>query len=153
MLVTGRQGVGCGGCQHANMGMGCLGCPNNKSVNGLGDTVDVPMPATDMGDGGMVPIGTVDTTVATGGGGSGFNWTALTSAITQFGGQVFKAFGPQPSLIPGTNVVYNPQTGQYVPATGLSLTPAFGGSIGGLSLTTIALLGIVAVVVLGGRGK
>ena len=150
MLVSGRSGIGCGGCQHANMGMGCLGCPHNHSVNGLGDTIDVPMPAYDPTiDPGMSanipPVGTVDTTIATGGG-SGFNWGGLTTSLTNFGSQLFRAFGPQPNLIPGTNVVYNPQTGAYVPATGLSITPMFG-SVGGLSLTTIAILGIVGLAI------
>lgn len=145
MLVSGRSGIGCGGCQQANMGMGCLACPHNASINGLGDGVDIPMPATDIVAGDQIPpIGTVDTTIATGGG--GFNWGGLTTSLTNFGAQLFRAFGPQPNLIPGTNVVYNPQSGQYVPATGLSITPMFG-SVGGLSLTTIAILGIVGLAI------
>lgn len=84
---------------------------------GGGDTLQIP----DVSVGSSLPV---DTSVDTSGG--GFDWSALANALTkgaQSGVQVYRSLTP-PSLVPGTNAIFNPATGQfYNPLTGQVVSP------------------------------
>ena len=91
--------------------------------------------------------------IVTSGTSSGLNATQIAqifSSAAQAGVAVFKATS-SPALIPGTNLVYNPATGQIANAlTGLTGAQA---SLGGLSFGTILLFGggLLLIMMLSGK--
>lgn len=133
---------------------------------GMGqDTVDIGGGDTlDVGSFSLPPdTGIVDTG---GGGGSSFDWTKLATVLTggaAAGSQIFRSLQP-PSLVPGTQAIFNPATGQfYNPTTGqvvnpTGVVPTSNVPLMGLSNSPLLLaggigLGVVLLIAVMGRGK
>jgi hypothetical protein len=92
---------------------------------GMGQSGEVPVENVGTPGGDIVPIDT--TPIDTSGGGPSIDWASVIKAGTQAGlstAQIIKSLQP-PALVPGTQAVYNPQTGQfYNPTTGQVVNPS-----------------------------
>lgn len=102
--------------------------------------------------GGALPPSSVPTPAPGGGGLTSQQLAAIISGAGQTAIALIKASGT-PGLVPGTNVVYNPATGQFLPASGAILPggaslniPGVSGAvstplvIGGLALGVVVLM-------------
>lgn len=108
----------------------------------------LPTDTTGLGPGQAITPGTP---TPAGGGLTAAQIAAIATAAGQAAINVAKATSV-PGLIPGTNLVYNPATGGFVPASGagvalpgtqLSLTPA--GLTGSLTSSSALLIAVVAI--------
>jgi hypothetical protein len=136
-------GMGCLGCPHSNLGRvrGVKGFGQTDDTgSGIPDTSTSFNPTTGLSSGSLTdelnylfPFGgTIDSTGNVTAGSTGSNSSSsntsssnsnpLASLAASISSLALKMFGPQPSLIPGTSVVYNPATGQMVSSTGTALS-------------------------------
>lgn len=139
-----------------NMGLGeAVDIPTYGDTGGGGGDntfIDIPTPFSTGGDMGGALNPYQPPVVTTTYGGGTFNTPApvnnpntslaVTNAVTGFGSWLAKVFGPQPSLIPGTGLVYNPQTGQMVSAVGQTA-----GTVSG-SIMMPLIIGVVLLMML-----
>jgi hypothetical protein len=88
-------------------------------TNNLTTPIDTMVPT-------IAPVTTTDTTGIVPDTSAPFNWTALMNSITgaaKVGSQIYLQ-NQTPSLIPGTQAIYNKATGQYYnPTTGQVVNP------------------------------
>lgn len=88
--------------------------------------------------------------------GGGFSWASFADGLSKLVGAGSTAYRStlQPSVVPGSNLVYDPRTGQFIPATGATLTSSLGNvGLGGISSGTLLLIGAALVAAVAFSGK
>lgn len=128
-------------------------------VAGLGeDPVSMAPDAADYGS--YIPpytgVGTPPVAIDTSSGGSVFDWATFTNALSKLTASATQAYRSvqDPAIVPGSNLVYNPATGQFLPATGSTLMTPFASA--NLSSSGMWLLiggGLLLVMMMGGGRK
>ena len=163
----------------AGLGLGVHNAGLFSSLHGLGDTVDTYDPVTgeitpvDVTTPGSsvfnypipldpstgLPVGTPSLNVGSGGGGVLTNPSSVTPAQiaaiinSSVGGaaNLYKAL-QSPAVVPGSSVIYNPSTGQFLSAAGSGvITPLGSAAVSSSGFMWLALAAGAAILLLGGR--
>ncbi len=120
-------------------------------IGGLGDdTVDLtPFPG-----GAIDSEGNIYGTPPFAPSGGGFNITDFLKTLTGgaiAGAQIYKTT-QNPSVIPGSNLVYDPATGRMIPASGVGVySPIGSAGLGGVSPLMLILVGGLLLVMVAGK--